>query len=599
MVTEEKNLAELRYIMCVSALLQRTKMRTITVLLCTIITFTSSVSAFQPKWLNTHSIEKEQDTYIVKGPDPFMVSETIEKTIPQQNAYLQIKTKASMPAQMHLYWWKTGQTLNLSRFASFVIPASDDFKTTIVDLNKTGLFKGLNTFRIGVASPQGVKFEILDIEFITSDQVPNDELIKQCDFNCYTSKLHYAHNQTVIDYQVSMLARNYPERRSSKILQASIVNSAGKTVATQYQQYGIADILQRKVLYGTFNFDKPLPPGKYTLKAISTDQMTSEMLSSKHIFSIQTKDAPFVYETPFKFVKDFSIIRDSNGLWHIFSITGDFIDGHAWVTAGHERTFSHGTSKDLRNWTYHKPVLTISDKTFPDGNGKFKDRNIWAPHVIYHDGLYYMFYTSVNSYVCQSVSLATSKDLFNWTEHDNNPVFTLENLEWALWGRTQWSDCRDPGILKDGNTFYMYVTAHSPTEDPRGIVAVTESKDLINWTTPQIAVRHLAAMESPQLWKQNGKFYMTTSAHGQGTWVSDRPDKGWEKTDFPRPPINEFEKDVATSSSYAEEVIRLEDGRLIIASLTWRHWGNTIYISEIQNNKEGEPISYKSPFSLH
>ena len=89
---------------------------------------------------------------------------------------------------------------------------------------------------------------------------------------------------------------------------------------------------------------------------------------------------------------------------------------------------------------------------------------------------------------------------------------------------------------------------------------------------------------------------MTTSAHGQGAWVSDHPTKDWKKSDFPRPPVQEFEKDVPTSPSYAEEVIRLEDGRLIIASLTWRHWGNTIYISEIQNDKDGKPIGYKSPF---
>jgi len=574
-------------------------MRTTSILLCTVIIFTSSVSAFQPKWLNTNSIEKEQDVYIVKGLDPWMVSETIQETIPKENDYLQIKIKASAAVQGYFYWWKINQTLNFSRHASFAIPASDDFKTIVVDLNKTGRFEGLNAFRFGVASHQGLKFEILDIEFITGDQAPEKELIKQCDFKCYTSKLHYAYNQTAIDYQVSFLTRNYPERRSSKILEASIVNAEGKTVACQYQQYGISDIQQRKVLHGTFRLDKPLTPGKYILKTISTDQMTSDTLSSEHIFAIQTKDAPFVYETPFKFVKDFSIIRDQKGLWHIFSITGDFVDGHDWIPAGNERTFSHGTSKDLRNWTYHKPVISITDETYPDGNGKYKDRNVWAPQVIYHNGLYYMFYTSINSYVCQSVSLATSKDLFNWTEHDSNPVYTLENLDWAAWGRAQWSDCRDPGIIKDGDTFYMYVTAHSPIEEPRGILAVAQSKDLLNWSDYQIAVRHIPSMESPQLWKQNGKFYMTTSAHGQGTWVSDHPTRGWKKAGFPRPPItSEFEKDVPTSPSYAEEVVRLEDGRLIIASLTWRLWGNSIYISEIQNDKDGQPIGYKSPFNI-
>jgi len=573
-------------------------MKLATRLLCIITFLTSSAFAFQPKWLNKNSIEIEQGVYTVNGLDPWMISETIQEAISKQNSYLKITLKASSPVQFGFYWWKFDQTLHFSRYTPFYFPASDDFKTVFIDLNKTGGFTGLNTFRLGTNSLQGLKFEVKDIEFVPRDQVPHEDLMKQCDFKCYTSKLHYLHDQTLIDYQVSMLARNYPERRSSKILDASIVDSNGKTVASQSQHYGLAAIQQRKVLHGTFNLQKPLKPGKYILKTISTDQMTKETLSSEHIFSIQTKDASFVYETPFKFVKDFTIIRDQQGLWHIFSITGDFIEGHDWLPDGNERTFSHGTSKDLRHWTHHKPVLSISDESYPDGNGKFKDRNIWAPQVVYHDGLYYMLYTSINSHVSQSISLATSKDLFNWTEHDNNPVFSLENLEWAAWGRTHWSDCRDPGIVKDGDTFYMFVTAHSVIKEPRGILAVAESKDLINWTNPQIALRHTPSMESPYLWKQDGKFYMTTSAHGQGTWVSDHPTKGWEKSDFPRPPVQEMEKDVPTSPSYAEEIVRLDDGRVIIASLTWRLWGNTLYISEIQNDKNGKPKSYKSPFDI-
>jgi len=573
-------------------------MRTTVLLLIAIVICTSSASAFQPKWISTNNIEIKENIYIVTGQDPWMVSETIQQTISEKNAYLKIKIKVSKPAHFLFYWWKFDQTIHSSRHVTFNLSASEEIKTVIVDLNKTGRFDGFNAFRFGSNSSKGLSFEIQDMEFVTYDKVPRSELIKQCDFNCYTSKLHYLHNQTSIDYQVSLLARNYPEKRSSKILEASIVNSDGKTVATKYQQYGLAAIQQRKVLHGTFNFEKPLKPGKYILKAKSTDQMTGDIFSSEHIFSIQTKNAPFVYETPFKYVKDFSIIRDQTGLWHIFSITGDFIDGHAWDTLGNERTFSHGSSKDLRNWTYHEPVISISEEYYHDGKEKFKDQGVWAPHVIYHDGLYYMFYTSANSYISQSVSLATSKDLFNWTEHDKNPVFTLEGLDWASWGRTYWSDARDPVIFKDGDTFYMFLTAHSIIAEPRGILSVAQSKDLVNWTNPQIALRHLPAMESPQVWKNKGKYYMTTSAHGQGTWISDHPTKGWEKSDFPRPPTQTIEKDVPTSPSYAEEVIQLEDGRTIIASLTWRHWGNTIYISEIQNDKDGKPQSYISPFKI-
>ena len=152
-------------------------------------------------------------------------------------------------------------------------------------------------------------------------------------------------------------------------------------------------------------------------------------------FGVNGNKDPMVYETPFKFVKDFSIIQDDKGIFHIFSITGEFYKGHDWMPNGNERTFSHGTSNDLINWEYHKPVLSISDNDYSDGEGKYENRNIWAPHIVKKGDTYYMFYTSVNSHVSQSVSLATSKDLFNWTKHKNNPVATMEGVEWATWKR--------------------------------------------------------------------------------------------------------------------------------------------------------------------
>ena len=34
---------------------------------------------------------------------------------------------------------------------------------------------------------------------------------------------------------------------------------------------------------------------------------------------------------------------------------------------------------------------------------------------------------------------------------------------------------------------------------------------------------------------------------------------------------------------------------IIMAGLTWRHWGNSIYIYEVQADKEGQPVGYKKP----
>jgi hypothetical protein len=75
---------------------------------------------------------------------------------------------------------------------------------------------------------------------------------------------------------------------------------------------------------------------------------------------------------------------------------------------------------------------------------------------------------------------------------------------------------------------------------------------------------------------------------------------GWERTEFPRPNLRAVESSVSLWSpfSYAEEVIRLDDGRLVMAGLTFRYWGNSIYLFGMETGVDGAPIRYRSPFTL-
>jgi hypothetical protein len=45
-------------------------------------------------------------------------------------------------------------------------------------------------------------------------------------------------------------------------------------------------------------------------------------------------------------------------------------------------------------------------------------------------------------------------------------------------------------------------------------------------------------------------------------------------------------------------VIRLDDGRLVMAGLTFRYWGNSIYLFGMETGVDGAPIRYRSPFTL-
>jgi len=570
--------------------------RVVFILLC-ILGLAGCTSAAVPKWQELRNIEQTAEGFVTTGPIPWLLSEPFSPIVPQEKCYLLIEMTASLPMKVQFRWLAPGDDYSLDRLITFDVPAGDKPVMKLLDMNSNGVFKGLQTFRFDPINESSLNFKIHKLQFVTLSQVPAQFLPELIKFRCYTSKLHYQPAER-IEYCVSLTAKNYPQRESSKILQVDIVNDKGLKAASKTLHYGLPMAYNIKELYGSFALPAALKPGKYTLKAASVDQLTKMTLSAEHQFGVQGPNDPFVCETPFKFLKDFTIIQDQDGLFHLFSITGEFFAGHDWMPAGNERTFSHSTSRDLRNWTYHPPVISISDKSYPDGNGKFKDRNVWSPHVIFHDGTYYMFYTSVNRHVSQSMSLATSKDLFEWKDYENNPVLAPEDAGIFNWHRNQWADCRDPMVFKDNGKFYVYLTAAAADGDPKGTVLVAESDDLLHWSNPQIAVRSTPSMESPQVWKMGDTYYMTTSALGAGLWTSKSPTAGWQRCTIERPPIQKLESYVPTSPSYAEEVIRLKDGSYLIAGLTWRHWGNSIYFFRMETDDSGKLIGYKSPFKL-
>jgi hypothetical protein len=42
----------------------------------------------------------------------------------------------------------------------------------------------------------------------------------------------------------------------------------------------------------------------------------------------------------------------------------------------------------------------------------------------------------------------------------------------------------------------------------------------------------------------------------------------------------------------------MADGTLIMASCTWRHFGNSIYLFKVTEDETGKPVDYESPFEL-
>lgn len=234
---------------------------------------------------------------------------------------------------------------------------------------------------------------------------------------------------------------------------------------------------------------------------------------------------------------------EKDGVHHLFYIRGKAVT--TWAECP-TNNFGHAVSTDLINWEVKEPVLQTKE-------GEWDEYQVWAPHVIYHEGEYWMFYTGVNNNVAQAIGLAKSRDLYHWERYENNPVIIPG--KWAIWNKDTWSDGRDPCILKDGDTFYAYYCAHMYSEEyKRNIYAigVASSKNLYDWKDEGYFVLNESLNtppDSPFVVKKDNKYYLFYTDYKAGTVfaVSDKPTTGFVDAD---PDIRTIIGSVSASEVY-------------------------------------------------
>lgn len=230
---------------------------------------------------------------------------------------------------------------------------------------------------------------------------------------------------------------------------------------------------------------------------------------------------------PHEYLKDHTII-EKDGKYHLFSICGTA--GQDWLKPwrnNNEETFLHAVSTDLLSWETVGYVLRTGDKGQPDHS------KIWAPHIIENNGTYYMFYAGVTHEQkegfadhIETICLATSTDLENWTKHPNNPVFRAP--AWAV-SENPPIAARDPMVLRDGdnNRWIMYYTTFLQSDSGlKHAVGIATSTDLTTWKDAGTAVTddRNGATESPFVVKCEGKYYLFMNDRIS---VSTDPVKGW------------------------------------------------------------------------
>lgn len=214
---------------------------------------------------------------------------------------------------------------------------------------------------------------------------------------------------------------------------------------------------------------------------------------------------PSVGETNAWYINDHCFVQGADGTWHLFGITKeeprDSMD---------EVFFAHATAPDLLGpWTKQEPVIH-ADRA----NGS--EYHVWAPHVIEHEGLYYMFYCGGDPVSGRAsntdekgyrINLAISTDLYHWKKHPGNPLFKDAGA------------ARDPMVFRHEDEWLMYYTVNRNNENPH-TVALRRSKDLVNWSEDSRTVFNdqetigASHTESPFVFKSNGEFYLLIGPRG-------------------------------------------------------------------------------------
>ncbi len=263
---------------------------------------------------------------------------------------------------------------------------------------------------------------------------------------------------------------------------------------------------------------------------------------------------PSVAETNKWYINDHCFIRGRDGqdsLWHMYGIT------HTEpARPENEIHFAHATAKTLLQQPWDKQPFALDVATEPPWN----ETHLWAPYVLFHDGLYYMFYCAGGRDHAQAmIHLATSPDLKTWTRSSHNPM-VVDGF-----------DTRDPFVLRVGNKWVMYYTATSKPDGGNHVVACVTSDDLLSWTNRQIVFTDPSTgtfggpTESPFVVQRGDSYYLFIGPRGgyDGTdvFVSHDPEH-WD-----------IANKVGHIAAHAAEVVQDTDGQWYISRAGWGRGG--------------------------
>ena len=275
---------------------------------------------------------------------------------------------------------------------------------------------------------------------------------------------------------------------------------------------------------------------------------------------------PSIGESLLWYINDHTIVCGSDG-WHLFGIT------HTEpANPMDEKNFAHATANNLKQQYWIKQTFSL---TYSPTDS---ERILWAPHVVYSNGLFYMYYcvgTMDDDHTKFRIHLATSPDLWKWTRNKQNPMVV------------DGYDARDPMIVRLDTCWAMYYCATSTQSGGNHVVNMLHSSDLIHWDnritvfTDSIKGTYGGPTESPFIVRRGSRYYLFTCTNSPynttRVMVSSSP-YHWS-----------FDSIVGTFPAHAAEIVRDFDGKWYITRAGWGEGG--VYIAPLTWNDGLDSVS--------
>lgn len=272
----------------------------------------------------------------------------------------------------------------------------------------------------------------------------------------------------------------------------------------------------------------PAPPSLVT-------RMLVLMLAVASPFLASTRAAEPVgsstFQPPGMWIWDNWFVRDDAGLWHAYYLQLPKAVGmeRRWKNNDLYKHVGHAVSTDLTTWRDVGPALVALP-------GTWNDRHIATGSITRHEGRWWMLFTGRGT-KGDGVGLAVSDDLMQW-QTEPQPLFPLIDTfgtEHASPFRSQWRGkeyrwvgISDPYILPEPVDGWFYVVLCSrildvPMEES-GCLTLLRSRDLRTWESAGIVAwpRYFERMETPQLWRREGRWYLTFGGVLNTAWLKER-----------------------------------------------------------------------------